>query len=251
MIVIVSNSPTERRALAALCESRGWDSVECDTVRAAKRSFRSVRPRVLLTRHRLPDGYSDDLMADLHSKRLAPAVRVIVLLGSGTTSAQTARQIALGVDSVHRDPIRAEVLAAFVEKYLKSEPTHSAAAAAKIGRPFPLAGAMVHPLDRQLRSSRRVARLTPREVQLAEMLYESRGEVVTYAALYSEIMGSRFRGETSNMRVLLGLLGASFRSLGINLRNTVEVIAKTGYRYTQPRTRRSPRTADDARIRVS
>ena len=47
--------------------------------------------------------------------------------------------------------------------------------------------------------------------------------------------GRRFRGDTSNLRVLLGKLTASAVSLGISLQKWVEVIPKLGYRYRRPR----------------
>jgi DNA-binding response OmpR family regulator len=251
MIVIVSSSPAERRALAALCESRGWASVECESVRSARRSFQQVRPRVVLMRHKLPDGYSDDIMAELNARHFPPSVKVIVLLGPGISSAQEARQIALGVDSVQRDPVRSEVLVEYVAKYRRGAPMRAAKAGSTLSKPFPFAGARLRPVERRLLRGQRFTRLTPREVQLAESLFESRGEVVTYATLYSEIIGGKFRGETSNMRVLLGKLDASFRSLGLNLRRFVEVIPKTGYRYTSPQTRRPPRNASAARAKVT
>jgi DNA-binding winged helix-turn-helix (wHTH) protein len=73
--------------------------------------------------------------------------------------------------------------------------------------------------------------LTPREVLLVEVLAGSKGQIVTYETLYSEVLGRRFRGDTSNMRVLLGKLGSSIRPLGLTLQHHVDVIPKTGYRY--------------------
>src|SRR5258707_3786857 len=99
MIVIVSSSAAERSAFAALCDSRGWANVECDSVRAARKLFRELRPRAVLTRRQLRDGYSDDVMAELAAHSL-PAVRVVVLLEAAASSAQTARQIALGADNM-------------------------------------------------------------------------------------------------------------------------------------------------------
>jgi hypothetical protein len=49
--------------------------------------------------------------------------------------------------------------------------------------------------------------------------------------LYSEILGRRFAGETSNMRVLLGKLGKTTAKVGLDVRQWVEVIPKLGYRY--------------------
>ena len=100
MIVIVSSNAAERSAFAALCDSRGWASVACDSIRAAKKSFQQLQPAVVLMRHKLRDGYSDDVMIMLAASESLPAVKVIVLLGAGSSSAQSARQIALGVDSV-------------------------------------------------------------------------------------------------------------------------------------------------------
>ena len=93
------------------------------------------------------------------------------------------------------------------------------------------AGGELRPDDRTLRRGRRTLSLTPREAGLAEALAARPGEVVSYETLYGEILGRRFRGETSNLRVLLGKLAATCRRGGIALRGWVEVIPKAGYRY--------------------
>lgn len=240
MIAIVSSSAAERAAFESLCESRRWASVPCESVRAARRSLRSIRPHVVLTRHRLVDGYSDDVIKELDGAGLLPAVKVIVLIESRNYAAQAARQVALGADSVQRDPVRTDVLLEYLARY------RSAARAAvrqamrsAVGQPFAFGGATIHPVDRILVQRRRRAPLTPREVQFAELLADSPGAVVTYPQLFSEILGANFRGDTSNMRVLLGKLVASFKQAGLQLRDCIEVIPKTGYRYHPPGSRRS------------
>src|SRR5437868_7274317 len=128
----------------------------------------------------------------------------------------------MGADCVHRDPVRIDVLLVYLAKYtgkLSDSPpavTHSPA------RTHLFAGAALNILERTLRRRGLTVLLTPREVALAELLVRSRGEVITYETLYNEILGSIFRGDTSNMRVLLGKLTASARSVGITLRAWLE-----------------------------
>ena len=242
MIAIVSSSAPERAAFASLCESRQWASVACDSVRAAARSLRSIRPHVVLTRHRLTDGYSDDVVAELNRAGLLPAVKVIVLIESGAYAAQAARQVALGADCVHRDPVRTDVLVEYLARYrLEGQSAARPARRIAVSQQFQFAGAVIQSLDHTLTHGRRCAKLAPREVQLAEFLAESRGMVVTYPQLYGEILGTNFRGDTSCMRVLLGKLTASLRSVGLRLRDFVEVIPKTGYRYRPSGSRQSTR----------
>ncbi len=92
--------------------------------------------------------------------------------------------------------------------------------------PFSFAGASVDPDERTLRHRNKVAHLTPHEVDLIELLLHSEGGVLTYDTLYSDILDRRFRGDTSNMRVLLGKLMASARTVGLPLRNWVQVVPK-------------------------
>jgi DNA-binding winged helix-turn-helix (wHTH) protein len=73
--------------------------------------------------------------------------------------------------------------------------------------------------------------ITPREALLLELLIRAEPEVVSYETLYNEILGRKFRGDTSNMRVLLAKLSISARAVGITLRSHINVIPKTGYRY--------------------
>jgi len=237
VIAIVSNAPRERAAFAALCASRGWASTECDSLRALRKLLRRTRPRIVLTRHRLGDGYSDDVLVRLANAGGPGATRVIVLIGAGTPSSLEARQVALGADLVQHDPVRTEVLLEYLAKYRVAAQRQRVATPRAGPRPFRFAGATVHPVDRQLRRKQATIRLTPREVDLVESLAQSAGEVVTYETLYSEILGRRFRGDTSNMRVLLGKLAASFRSVGLVLRASIEVIPKSGYRYRPPGSR--------------
>lgn len=234
MIVILSSSARERFAFAALCESRRWPYVECDSMRALRRSLRHARPNVILSRHKLGDGYSDDVLALVSTAGLGEFSKVIVLVGAGTPSALEARQITLGADVVQRDPIRTDVIGAYLARFRVAPAGSTAGSATPRSHQVPFAGATVDLAERILRSAGKTANLTPRETELVHFLHEARGTIVTYETLYSEILGRRFRGDTSNMRVLLGKLDASFRSVGLVLRKSIGVIPKTGYRYTPP-----------------
>lgn len=226
MIAIVSSSPRECAALARLCEQLGLSAVECLSARKARRTIIRIPLRVMIVRHQLQDGYSDDVIAALADSERLPSTKVIVLLTAGISSTIEARQLSLGADCVQRDPVRSEVLLAYIGKYLQ----HSGKAErnpAKIRMKF--AGALMDPLERTLQHEGNVASLTPREVAIIELLADSPGQIITYDMLYNEILGRRFRGDTSNMRVLLAKLGTSLRQIGLAL--PVEVIPKTGYRY--------------------
>lgn len=234
MIVIVSSNPRERIAFAALCESHGWPCAECDSLRSLRRLVRQARPRAILARQKLGDGYSDDVLALVHSAGMYRAVRTIVLMDADTPSAREARQIALGADLVQRDPVRTDVIGAYLARF-RTESSARVPPEPLLGTSrLPFAGATIDVVARTLRHAGRTARLTPRETELVQILHDAGGQVVTYEDLYSEILGRRFRGDTSNMRVLLGKLDASFRSTGATLRRHVAVIPKSGYRYTPP-----------------
>src|SRR3954471_16336552 len=100
MIAIVSHTARERAAFSALCESRGWACTECESVRAFVRLLRRITPKVVLTRHRMLDGYSDDVVAALISQRPPPLTKIIVLVGAATLPSAEARQLAIGADCV-------------------------------------------------------------------------------------------------------------------------------------------------------
>jgi len=230
MIAVVSSHARERAAFAALCESRRWPSIDCDTVQAATRSIRRHQPKVILVRHKLDDGFSDDVIATAEAG--GPGrMKIIVLMGAGTTATAEARQLALGADCVQRDPIRIEVLAEYLSKFLKSSRNAGSHARKTTPSTVPFAGGIVDPLQRTLAYRAKSTALTPREVQLIELLVSTAEGMFTYDQLYTEILGRRFRGDTSNMRVLLRKLSTSAQSVGIALRQWIEVIPKTGYRY--------------------
>lgn len=231
MIVIASTVSRERAALGALCDSRGWPWKECDSVRTLKRSLRPTAPSLVLTRQRLSDGYSDEIIAALKSADLLASTRLVVLASAGFSSALEARQIALGADLVQRDPVRMEVLLEYLQKFLDESKHQRRRAPSTLLEPFAFAGARVDPVDRKLRNGNLSRGLTPREVDLAESLAQSVDQLVTYETLFNDILGRRFRGETSNLRVLLGKLAESANHAGIDLRRWVEVIPKLGYRY--------------------
>jgi len=189
-----------------------------------------LRRRVVLTRHKLSDGYSDDVLGALKATSLLDT-RVLILMDASTHSAQEARQVSLGADCVQRDPVRTDVLVAYLNKYRSVATMRPRNRSKKTNSSFEFARANVIPATRTVQYAEKLASLTPREFELLERLDEFRGEIVTYEMLYSEIIGRRFRGDTSNMRVLLAKLDASFRSIGLNLRDSIEVIPKSGYRY--------------------
>jgi DNA-binding response OmpR family regulator len=185
----------------------------------------------VVARHRFDDGFSDDIIAALASSARPFATKLIILLDAGVPTQQEVRQISLGADCVLRNPIRTDVLIAYIDKYLKAPPSPTATQ----GRSEPLTiefcGSLFAPLDRTLQYGQKRISLTPREAMLIEMLTQSPGDVATYEQLYGEILGRNFRGETSNMRVLLGKLATSCRSIGLSIRPHIQVIPKTGYRY--------------------
>lgn len=231
MIAIASSITPERNALVALCEAQGWVTLECHSVRAALRTLRRHRPRVVVARHRLDDGYSDDIIAALHSSTGAAATKLIILLEAGIPSNVEVRQVSLGADCVLRNPIRTDVLTAYIGKYLKEAPRSTAPPGRSDAAMIDFCGGLFAPVERTLRHGRKRISLTPREALLVEMLTQSSGVVASYERLYGEILGRRFRGDTSNMRVLLGKLATSCRSIGMTIRPHIQVIPKTGYRY--------------------
>lgn len=204
-------------------------------MRALKKTLRAHRFNVVLVRHKLSDGYSDDAIAALRADHARNHAGILVLANAGTPASQEARQLALGADCVLRDPVRTDVLLEYLARYQGRAESRRPARRRERRASFRFAGARLLPLERCIEYDGCCTALTPREVQLAELLAESAGSVVTYTTLYSEILGRRFRGDTSNLRVLLGKLDASLRSIGIVLRKYVEVIPKTGYRYQPPR----------------
>lgn len=234
MIAIVSPIARERLAFSALCAARGWPAVECDSVHHFLRLLRRTQPRVVLTRHQVRDGFSDAILTAVAEQSKVRTTRVVVIIPAGTASAVEARLVALGADCVQRDPVRTDVLVQYLANYYYSMPSAAFDTVPAGARTLPFAGATLQPLARLLSRRQQQVTLTPREVELAERLVESEGQVVAYETLYSEILRQRFRGDTSNMRVLLGKLAASARTIGIPLRAWVEVIPKSGYRYQPP-----------------
>lgn len=232
MLTIISSVARERAAFAALSDARRWGYSECDSIRAFKRLLQHTRPGIVLVRQKLSDGYSDDVIALLKDNG-ASATKIVVLLPAGSPSALEARQIALGAHCVQRDPVRTDVLVEYLNQY-RVHSKHTAKASPAAAPTFAFAGATIHFVDRKIESNGKSASLTPRELQLAGLLGESAGAVLSYETLYSEILSQKFRGDTSNLRVLLGKLDVSARRAGIALRSWVEVIPKLGYRYRAP-----------------
>ena len=222
MILLVDSAEREGSVLAELCAGRGWVTEACATVAAARRRIPRLRPRVAVVRRTLRDGLAEEVLAALSEARC----RRLVLVPAGTSGAVEARLVALGADCVLREPVRIEVLLAYLERF-RGEPSLAA-------RPGPtrlaFAGGRLDPADRTLRRGARRTTLAPREAQLAELLARSPAEVVAYEVLYAEILGRPFRGDTGNLRVLLGKLCAAAARAGVDARAWIEVIPKSGYR---------------------
>ncbi len=222
MILLVDSAEREGSVLAELCAGRGWVTEACATIAAARRRIPRLRPRVAVIRRTLRDGLAEEVLAaltDSHCRRL-------VLVPAGTSGAVEARLVALGADCVLREPVRIEVLLAYLERF-----RHESRPAARPGpAALGFAGARLDPADRTLRRGAQRTTLAPREAQLAELLARSPAEVVAYEVLYAEILGRPFRGDTGNLRVLLGKLCTAAARAGVNARAWIEVIPKSGYR---------------------
>lgn len=202
---------------------------------------------MVVTRVSLSDGHSDSVLGLLAEHGLLPATKVVVLAAADFSPKQEARQLSLGADCVLRDPLRTEVLVEYVAKFLR---TPIAVAARGIDpRSFPLARATVRLHQQQIQCGAKVVHISPKECELARLLAESAGKVLTYDLLYSELFGRVFSGDSANLRVLLGKLASSYRKLGIDLRAMIRVTPKSGYTYTgevirsgtQPRKIKKPR----------
>ncbi len=182
----------------------------------------------MLLRQQLEDGYADDIIAAVNRDPSCSSPKIIVLVSGSASASSEVRLLELGADCVQRDPIRADVVMAYLSKYMQPLTVTRRSAVPDCVH---FAGARLNRLERILHRRNSAVRLTPREVTLLEILAECGGKIVTYEILYNDVLGRRFRGDTSNMRVLLGKLGSSFKSIGVALQDHVDVIAKTGYRY--------------------
>lgn len=229
MIAIVCSELPQRAALEALCTTRGWEVAGCDGIRSLTRVVASRCPRVVVTRDKLSDGYSDDVIAFLRS-RCPGKAKVLVLVPAAAAATDEARQIALGAEYVLRDPVRSGVLVEYLGRYYSRECEPSSAA--DNHQPIPFAGALLDVAERTLKRGGQKVPLTPREVALARCLAASPHMIISYERLYDQILGRPFRGDTSNMRVLLGKLCSHAKLVGISLRGQIEVLAKFGYRYS-------------------
>jgi DNA-binding response OmpR family regulator len=169
-------------------------------------------------------------MAELGRSRPAERPRVIVLMACTSSIQHEARQVNLGADCVLRDPLRIEVLFEYLARYRTRT-----ALPAKTVRPaspdFEFAGVHVAPHELLLTKAKRQIRTTPRVVELLTLLHRQTDRVAPYALIYSEVFGRRFTGDTSNCRVLVAKTAAAFQRLGVNLRSSIDVVPKSGYRY--------------------
>jgi DNA-binding response OmpR family regulator len=239
MIIVVSSSPRELRALVALAGSDPRAVYACASAGQFKDHLRKIPPSLVLTRSCLADGYSDDLVALLTAAGFLPGTKLIVLIEAGCTPREEARQLALGADCVLRDPLRPEVLLQYIAKFTR--PAHDAPPPAQLPPDqFSLAGATFIPEQQTLARGRRTVHVAPMEIQLARLLADSPGKTRTYQILYGELFNRAYSGDSSNVRVLLGKLALSYRKLGLNLRAAIRVMPKCGYCYQpiSPRNRR-------------
>ena len=233
MIAIVTSSVRERTLLTALCDQREWPAHPCATVDEFSKLVERTSPLAILTRHRLEDGYSDDVLAMRRGRE--GKVGTIVLAPADYPARLEARQVDLGADCILRDPVRIEVLLAFLRKFFESAP---ALPATPMKPTYQFAGAEVCPTERRLTRAGRSIQITPQEIALVRLLRHSARKVVTYTSIYDELFSRRFEGDTANARVLFGRTAASFAKIGVTLREHVEVIPKSGYLY-RGRTRKT------------
>ncbi len=229
VILILSDSLREATLLGNLCEHRSWLFGTGKSVEDYARSLEAAPPHTIITRHKLAEGYSDDLFARV-AQQSSHAPKIIVLMPANCTVAEEARQLRLGADCVLRDPLRLEVLLAYLEKF---ETRPSSRIAPTPAKPVTIrfAGAEIRMLEHEISRGARTVQTTPRVIELLRLLARTPGKVVPYPLIYSEVFGRRFTGETANARVLLARTVADFRKLGVDLRKEIAVIPKSGYLY--------------------
>lgn len=228
MILILSDSPREATLLGNLCEHHSWPCSTGGTVHDYQRALEASAPHTIVCRHKLSEGYSDDILG-LAAQQAASAPRVIVLMPPNCSIAEEARQIRLGADCVMRDPLRLEVLLAYLEKYKTRPLSWTASPGQSVTLSF--AGTEVQVLEHRISRGTRSVKTTPRAIELLRLLGRMPGKVVPYSLVYSEIFGRRFTGDTTNARVLLARMTTDFKKLGVDLRKVVSVIPKSGYLY--------------------
>jgi DNA-binding response OmpR family regulator len=241
MILFLSSSNREAAALAAACDHRSWAAYICTTIREFRPLAEKIQPRAVVVRHRLLDGYSDDVFACLKGKSLAVRPRVIVLMSAERTTQTEARQIALGADCVLHDPVRMEILLEYLARYrvpAEAPVRHSDGQQVS----FPIAGVEVHPHEHRIVRGKQGRHIAPQEVALLRILSNAPNEVVPYPVLYGELFGRRFEGDTANCRVLLCKVLASFKVLGVDLKPFIQVIPKSGYLYSLALAKSRPRS---------
>lgn len=229
MIFIISSQSREAEAIAALCSQRNWRTQICKTVSEFTRLSTKAAPRVVITRHQLDNGYSDDVLSHLAATTAPYSTRTLVLAPADYAPQAESRQISLGADQVFRDPVRIEVLLELVGRYrLLPVPTSAPPT------DFQFAGARVFPEEYRITCKGREVITTRKIMAFVQLLHRSAGRVTPYATVYDELYNRSFSGETSNCRMLWARVLSDFAQIHLDLRSHVTVIAKSGYLYTPP-----------------
>jgi DNA-binding response OmpR family regulator len=234
MILFVSSSNREASALVTACDHRSWTSYACTSARDFRPLAEKIQPRVVVVRHRLIDGYSDDILIDLKKMAVGFGARTIVLMTADRTTQAEARQVSLGADCVLHDPVRMEILFEYLDKYRAAAERPIQHSSSHVS--FFIAGVEVHPHEHRVARGDRSRHIAPQEVALLRLLANANNEVVPYPVLYGELFGRRFEGDTANCRVLLCKVLTSFKDLGVELKPYIQVIPKSGYLYSQTST---------------
>jgi DNA-binding response OmpR family regulator len=229
MIYVVSSVAREADILAALCEQRAWPSQACRRVADFVAAADKTPPHAVIVRHRLEDGYSDDVLAYLGTRETPQNTPVIVLTSADCPVKMETRQVALGADHVFRDPVRIEVLLEVLNRCRSRSPATPSLPAAAPSYEF--AGVEVFPREHRLTRHDHTVQTTPKVIEFVQILHRNADRVVPYTTLYDELFARRFSGDTSNCRVLLAKADGVFKRLGVHLRRHIEVIPKSGYLY--------------------
>lgn len=234
MILIASNLASESEAFTALCNAQQWATQSARSVADCRRIASANTPHVAILRHRLLDGYSDDVLRYFSDHLPTGSCHVIVLAPANFTTKDEVRQIELGADHVFRDPVRVEVLIQLIagwrkRQYANLRQDQSSASC------YEFCGVSVYPAEYRLVRGSIQVRTTPKVIELVQLLHHNTGRLVSYDELYEVLFLRRFAGETANCRVLLARADDVFRELGVNLRSNIQVVPKSGYLYDPER----------------
>lgn len=223
-VLVVEDEASIRRLVRLYLEAAGATVLEAATGRAAIESFERELPHLVILDLMLPDLDGWEVCRRIRQCSQTP----IVMLTARETENDRVRGLDLGADDYVTKPFSPRELVSRIRAILRRVGGAESAATHAVDR-LEYAGLTIFPLTRRVEVEGQPVSLTPKEFDLLLILARAPDRVFTRQALFSQVWGFDYLGDSRTVDVHVGTLRKKLEER--SPRRYICTVRGTGYRF--------------------